>query len=160
MFRKIRGLYYSAIHGIENLIKWLPIIWNDREFHHHYFHIIMRQKLIHMQKHFNSKHCYSANGKADALNMDKAIKLLNRIIEGEYLAEALKPFDEAFPDYSWDIKTEPCEDNPKLRKVIDTDTPEQHKLLHECYEASDKMEQDDLDELYILLRKHIEEWWD
>jgi len=40
------------------------------------------------------------------------------------------------------------------------DAADQKKMKNKAYRLSDKMEKEDLDNLFILLRKNIQNWWD
>jgi hypothetical protein len=113
-----------------------------------------------MEKFFRSDYAWGANSKNDADNIKRAVEILKRIINDNYLEEALKPFYEKYPDYKFEFKTEPCENNPKLYRMIDNDTEEQKKLRFECYAKEDEMRQKDYDEFYKYLKEHIQEWWD
>jgi len=157
---KIKNIYYNIKDGIENLINWIPIIWNDRDFDHAYFHIIMLHKLKNMEKFFRSDCAYSVNAIKDADNIKYTINLLERIVNNDYTQEALKPFYEKYPDYKFEFEFEPCSDNPNFYRLIDDKTEDQKELLSICYKNADELEKKDLDELYKYLREHIEEWWD
>ena len=39
---------YDILYGVENLIKWFPIIWNDRDWDHVYLLRIMEKKMRQM----------------------------------------------------------------------------------------------------------------
>lgn len=160
MIDKIKNIYYNIKDGIENLINWIPIIWNDRDFDHAYFHIIMLHKLKNMEKFFRSDCAYSVNAIKDADNIKYTINLLERIVNNDYTQEALKPFYEKYPDYKFEFEFEPCSDNPNFYRLIDDKTEDQKELLSICYKNADELEKKDLDELYKYLREHIEEWWD
>lgn len=160
-YSKLVDLYYNIKNGIHNIITYLPIIWNDRQWDDYYFHNLIRFKLIQMEKCIRNG--YSANADKDADNIQHTIDLLNRITEQNnfsYLEESLKPFYERYPDYEFKREFEQCKDNPKFYRMIDNDTEEQSQLLHECYKKEDEMQKQDLDELYSFLRQHIREWWD
>ena len=160
MFTKIKDLYYSFITGIANIINWWPIIWNDRDFDHSYFHIVMLHKLKNMEKFFRSDYVWSADAIERANDIKYAIGLLQRIIDNVYIEEALKPFYEKYPDYEFDLKTEPCPDNPNLNQLIDNDTEDQKDLMLACFKNEEKLREKDYDRFYRFIRKHIQEWWD
>lgn len=156
----IKDDYYNIKDGIFNTIKWLPIIWQDKDWDDYYFHRIMRFKLSKMEKFFRSDYCWGADSKKDADNIKYTVDLLDRIIDNVYLDEAMKPFNEKYPNHKHRFEFEPCENNPKLHKMINKDTEDQKQLRHECYNKADELEKKDLDELYKFLREHIKEWWD
>lgn len=95
-----------------------------------------------------------------AKEIEKVLVILRRIRDNNYLLVALEEFDKKYPDYNWDINTEPDPNNPMLSIWVDNDTDDQTKMKRKAYRESDKMEQKDLDDLFILLRKNIQNWWD
>ncbi len=54
--KAIRHLFYSICEGVENLMFWIPTIWKDRDFDHHFMFIILNKKLVKMEKFYKSKH--------------------------------------------------------------------------------------------------------
>ena len=161
MRNKIRDAYYNIKNGVSNLIKWTPTIWKDRDFDHFYFHEIMKQKLIHMEEFSRSKYAWGADSEKDADNMRIAINLLKRMTDSSaYDEESMKPFNDKYPDYEFKLEFKPCEDNPNLSTMVNDKTEEQSELVHQCYKVSEELEEKDYDELYSLLKKHIQEWWD
>ena len=151
--------FYNLITGIKNIIKWFSVIWQDRNWDYTYLHILLLHKLRNMETFFrNDAYCMDANNRADDIKY--AIELLQRIIDDNYTKEALEPFYDLYPDYEFKFKTEPCPNNPGLRRLIDKDTEKQKELLKKCYENREKLRRDDINEFYRFLSDHIEEWWD
>ncbi len=154
------NFFRNILTGIYNVIRWLPTIWNDRDWDDYYILYMLKTKLQHMENFFRSDNAWSARAKEDADNIRYAINLIDKIQNHDYTGEALKPFRERNPEYKFELKTEPCEDNPKLYRVITDDTPEQKELLSQCYNQSEKNEDNDYKELFRYLGEHIREWWD
>lgn len=42
---KMQTLWYNIKYGIENLIRWFPVIWKDRNWDYYYFFKILEKKL-------------------------------------------------------------------------------------------------------------------
>jgi hypothetical protein len=156
---KLRDVYYSIKYGIINLIRWFSVIWKDRDWDDHFIYILLKKKLEYMEKFFRSDDAWSTNAKQDADNIKHAINLLDRIIDGVHLEEAMKPFYEKYPDYEFKFEFKSCEDGIGS-KLVNNDTPEQKELQYKCYREADKLEDNDFDELFSFLRKHVREWWD
>lgn len=157
--RKLKNIYRCIKNGIRNIIRWFPVIWQDRDWEDDFIYILLKKKIENMEKSFRSIKALSVNASENADNMRHAIILLDRIINDVYIEEAMKPFYEKYPNYEFELKFKPCEDKPGL-KMIDEDTLEQKKLRYKCYEESNKLKEKDFDELFNFLREHIREWWD
>jgi len=80
---RIINFFKNIKQNINNLIKWFPIIWNDRQWDHTFLLGILKFKLMLMSKFFKER-AYTMNAKDDAANMDKCIYLLGRIIKDDY----------------------------------------------------------------------------
>jgi hypothetical protein len=80
MFRKI---YY----GIENIVVWFPLIWNDRDWDWAYLTRLMEFKLRKMSKHFD-KYGYHVGNDKDAREMLICAELLKRIEEDDCVSVA------------------------------------------------------------------------
>ena len=39
------GWFYKIKYGISNLIRWLPIVWKDRNYDHHFIDVVLHFKL-------------------------------------------------------------------------------------------------------------------
>lgn len=170
--------------GIYNLWIWTPIIWQDRQWDQHFFYKILAKKLSLIESHMLEEHketilctkdksmCETCTYHSNAncgynickehrhsfykINLAKvcAEKLVN---EGQYLLDALKPFDEKYPDFDWSIKSEKTEDG--YYRYFDTSTEEQKKLRKECSEQSEKNIITDIETLFNIIRDNIQCWW-
>jgi hypothetical protein len=145
--------------GIKNLIYYFPIIWKDRDWDQIYILEILKSKLDKMEKYIRN-YGIGVESENDADAMKYVINILNRIIDDVYMDEAFIPFYEKYPDYDWTLKSEPCEDNPKFHRLINNDTPEQKKLMGECFNKADKLEKEDYEKLFDFLKNNIRNWWD
>ena len=86
---KIRDFYYNITQGISNIFKWGKVIWNDRNWDDGYIFRILYFKFESMEKFFNSDKAYSARAKKDAKRIMTAKNLCKRIVENNYLSNAL-----------------------------------------------------------------------
>jgi hypothetical protein len=70
--------------GVRNLRIWFPVIWKDRWWDHSFLCIMLRHKLILMEKGFRTRGV-STRSEEDAHNMKKCILLLDRVINDDYI---------------------------------------------------------------------------
>lgn len=90
--RRITNLYHKLKwrcqllkESIENLIHWVPVIWNDRDFDSHFLERMIITKLNRMADHFN--HGHHEDARYNASRMRTACKLLTRVHENHYTIE-------------------------------------------------------------------------
>lgn len=150
------------IKKIKNIIRWVPVLWKDRDFDHVYLLIILRQKLKHMEEFFRSEYAYKINSKRDANNIHKCILLLNRLIEDEYTA-----FDTYYKKWGEiEFRFEDV-DNELSQLFIDIenvktkeDKERETKEFRKCCQHEEDLRNQDLSYLFKIMRKHIRTWWD
>ena len=80
---KISVFFRDIGKGFSNLIKWFPVIWNDRQWDHFFILQMLKFKLELMSKFFKTK-ALAMRSEEDAANMDKCIHLLDRILKDDY----------------------------------------------------------------------------
>lgn len=81
--RRIVRFYKNIKTGIKNLIKWLPIIWRDRDWDHLFLTELLEAKIKFMRKSFADNQNYV--GWEDAVkSMDEALKYLALINRPDY----------------------------------------------------------------------------
>jgi hypothetical protein len=83
MLYKLSEKYKNTVHGVKNIIFWLPIIWKDRWWDHSYIYSILKRKLEQMEYKFKTEGV-SIRSKEDAKNMKTCILLLDRLIKEKY----------------------------------------------------------------------------
>jgi hypothetical protein len=80
--------FYIIIESIQNVIKWFPVIWHDRDWDHSYFYNILHFKLRNMEEYFNSEYVWGANALKDAKRIKTARILVKRLLEDNYWENA------------------------------------------------------------------------
>jgi len=145
---------------LKTFFKWIPTIWADAPWDYCFIYDILEKKLSLMKEFYSSDRCWSIEGSDIAGEIAEIITILNRLQKGEYTLVGLEEFERTYPDYDWSIKREPILDKPGWSTLVNNDTPEQQELMKKCFAKGDALEQKDLDDLFILLRKNIQKWWD
>ena len=161
----IKGFFKRIYNRIVNLIKWFPIIYNDRNWDQCFFYKIMKFKLEQMEK-FQRIHGISIDSKQYAKQIKLCINLLHRIMEDDYINNALIPHEKKWGEAKFLFESCPENDsytelNIKVEKAITEDEIKQeHKERMRLYNHCDIMKQQDLDLLFKNLKKYVEGWWD
>lgn len=170
---EIKDFFRNIKLGIPNLIKWAPVIWKDRDWDQYFLYVILQFKLKQMDQ-LQRKYGHCTNSDKIADQMRVCILLLERIIKGDYLMNALKPHEEKWGESRLDFKETSDETfrdidgGEKLYKgaftVEKAITPEEiiqeNKERMRLYKHVDNLEKQDLDMLFKNIREQVGGWWD
>jgi len=165
IIEKVEYFFRSVKYGTENLIKWFPVVWKDRDWDHWFLYVILQFKLKQMEK-LQRKYGHGLNSEDYANQMRTCILLLDRLIKDDYLENVLKPHEEKWGETTMDFKATRERDDLyeayfKTEKAITKKQKEQeHKERMRLYKHEGKLKQQDLDYLFKYMHKHILGWWD
>jgi hypothetical protein len=163
--QKIKDFPRNFICGIENLIKWFPVIWKDRQWDHTFIYRILRHKL-HLTEQFIRHNGIHANNVKDADRMKICVLLLDRLINDIHFEMAFKAFHKKWGYSDW--KFEKDENNKGSSRLIfeySTVKTKEDKMLHRkefkrACDYEDFLKERDLEYLFSTMRKYIQGWWD
>lgn len=146
ILKKIRSWYYHLTEGFVNLVKWTPIIWNDRDFDQAYLYRILHKKLGNMEKFFNSDHAWTTSAKETANEIKEVKDLIYNIISSAHVAAVDVDTTDIFgvEDGVW---------------KSDRENPRYHEFISKMDEAEEKTEADK-QRAFELMSQRIEGWWD
>ncbi len=130
--KTIKRFFRSTIVGIFNIITWLPVVWEDRQFDFAYIFDILQFKLRLMEEYFRNANIIEDSEKiADSIKECKII--LDRIQKNDYLPNDI---------LEWPM----TEENRK--KIIEAGQKEEIE-----YSA-------DISRFFTKMAKEIQNWWD
>ena len=72
-----------VLYGIQNLIKYFGVVWNDRDWDFVYIFRLLKKKLECVEKYTRRYGCHE-NSTIDADNMKRCIELIDKLIEDNY----------------------------------------------------------------------------
>ena len=72
----------SIIRQIRKLVRWIPIIWRDRDWDYYFIYEILKQKLIDQEEYIRKDGIHLYN-QEDASSIKKAIEMIE-IVQTEY----------------------------------------------------------------------------
>jgi len=162
--KDIRYFYRDVVHGIKNLVQWLPVIWKDRQWDHWFAYAIFYKKLSLMENFTRHYGCHT-RAKQDANDIKLAALLFKRLMDDEYFEKAIKRHEEKWGEgeFNW-IDTddrELVELQIKHANVItEKDKIQERKEFHTAIDHEQYMRQQDLDMVFELMKKKIQSWWD
>lgn len=159
----------NIINGIKNIIKWIPIIYKDRDYDYYYILETLKFKLNNQSKYTlnKSKHISAS---ADSKMMNLCIKLISKIQDDYYLTEWLD-YEVTKHEFK---KIENNETLFQLKtKIISENFDEYFKKYSRIYKSIDNkecktgiaMKIGDINHnrakklLFKILENNIEKWW-
>lgn len=154
---KIRSIWIRLTRGILNLIKWFPIIWNDRDFDGLYFYYLMQFKLKCIDETFSDRtKVYQID--ESRLNIVKYVRiariLLDRLIKDDFNTEEENAILSSIK-HEWI----PCEDNPELIEMRTINAPP-IEVLRDIWTNEARRKAKTRRLFFLVLEKRIERWWD
>ena len=164
----LEDFYYNIKYGIKNIIKWLPIIWLDRDWDYYFLMRMMQHKMKFMEK--SMRKSMLLNGPVYAKQIKDCIILLERLINDEYYSEAFKEHDKKFGDIEIEeiphIKDDGIIDDDLVeieikRKNVNTDQDkiDEEKSSKDCFRRSRQKQLNDLHNLFNSMKSNIFHWW-
>jgi len=131
----LKSFYHQTIYGIENIIRWFPLIWRDRWWDWSYLADMMEYKLRHDAEQFE-KRGMSISSKRDARRMRICAELLRR------------------------LSNETASEQRLTREVVFDDSEAGIKKRRRLYKEIEELEAYYADYLFTTMRKHMRGWWD
>jgi hypothetical protein len=108
---KIRDIYRS----IRSVIRWFPVIWNDRDWDDWYIYKILQTKLKFQSKYIGDRDIHT-RAKRDAEVMNTCVRLIDKLMEDFYDMEYLDYHESTFSFVD--------SDKPDYKRLEITDTSE------------------------------------
>ena len=164
IIQTIKDAPYNIKYGIENLIRWFPVIWKDRDWDQYYIYVILRQKLKYMEKLHDSDKSHLMSAEQTAKEIKICFDLLDRLVKDEYDESAFKRYYEKWGRSKFDwipvndeySSLKVTNENVKTEKDKKQETKEFRRACH--HEGN--MRKQDIEYLFKYITKHIEGWWD
>jgi hypothetical protein len=147
----------NIIKNIKNLINWLPIIWNDKDWDYSYFLKIVEHKLKSMKK-FYANEAWSIEAPKTVDEIDECLALIDKLLRDDY-DYIFAEHKEKWGDIKYELKDE--EIIVKSPKIL-TEEDEKRESNEHCalFEFQYREEQRDISNLFIKIADRLKEWWD
>jgi len=159
LISKIKQVLYNLKYGILNIVKWIPVIWKDRQWDKYYLYEILHFKLSLMEKHFYRDKPTIVNSKRYGKQIKIAKVLAKRLANDNYLDNATFWHDQKFEEVDFKSlwRKEP---NGMYYSYVGDQNVNRQNSFDKCCKHSVYMRNRDLQYLFDLLNKKIEWWWD
>ena len=145
--RIVRGFFWDVKHGVLNIIKWIPIVWKDRDYDYSFIEDMLRFKLRNMMHFFNGPDTHILNAYKYAEEIEEVLYLLDRVHDDNYIEEVSLGFFDKYLEND-------------LEKTINEMTDEERKSNILIYNQAEILEKEDRTRAYQLLSERIKSWWD
>lgn len=173
-FRNITYPFRDFFRRVRNVYRWLPTIWNDRDWDHSYITEILIRKLEFTRDFYLSDKPYSSEAKRTADEIQEAISRLHQTRDSWEFYEdpALEQLELKWGRITFkSIPYEYAKDGSvltyQLETVYDKEkvyTPEQKEQYAEEFtkalQTARKQHMKDKVKAYEYIAKNIEKWWD
>lgn len=156
------------IWQIKNVIKWLPLIWNQFDFDYRYSLDVFKFQLQKTADFLNSDKTHTLCAKDNAKRLQTIIDLMTKVYEEEYGMEYMDELSELYGEESFNHKFIPCEDKEgysELKYSYElTETPERiaeidsmkDVLMRHSHEKQKRAHR----LLWALIEHNIQKMWD
>jgi hypothetical protein len=150
-----------------NVIRWLPVIWRDRDWDHHYFNEILIKKLEHKRDFFLSDRTHLARAKETAEQIQTAINMLHQTRDSWefYDCVVLQELDAKWGEGVVRFEPIPGTDSSEMHIDHDgvktkEDKDQYAKEFAKLSNEASKRYKHDKRSAYKYLADHIDYWWD
>jgi len=155
---------------VKKLISWFPVIWNDYDWDHVFFYIIIKHKLEHMESFFRGPDATSAKAERCADIMKKCILTLDRLIKDDYytlaggdvLNKKWGPLEMEFIPAGLGSNKKKYRQLLLKRENVITfeDTINSNREFEIVRKKEEFLRRQDKEYLFRQLNKYIITWWD
>jgi hypothetical protein len=155
----IKRLPKTIKYGVDNLIYWFRIIWNDRYWEQEYFYAILAHKLISMER--NLELC----DPDETATINAARIALERLRDDVYDSEAFESHEKKWGK----LETKFVWDENHKRKVwvssrpnaiTDEEKEEEHKGHFAAHKQASSLRDKDIKCFTDIIRDNVLDWWD
>lgn len=159
-------------YRVNNLRRWLPVIWKDQDYDHHFIVEILIKKLEHTRDFFLSDKTHIAQAEKVAAEIQEAINQLHQTRDSFefYESPAIELLEQKWGKttftsvpYSYDNKGNVLsyEMVSKTEKVNTEEEKEQYsKEFRKALKEARKQYLTDKIDAYKYIAKKIDSWWD
>ena len=160
-------LHLEFIRGIENLWRWFPVIWKDRNWDDYYIYKVLQFKLKNQAKHIGD-HDLHTRAKRDAEKMMTCVRLIDKITDEYYGMEYMDYYDHNFnfgnPSFEMDVTKDELDTYFVMYPLTFKKVQAQYGDNKDRSSTGLLMGMDRQEKarklLFKILEQNIESWWD
>jgi hypothetical protein len=162
MIKDIKYFFKRKYQQVERVIDFLPIIWNGFDFDYSYSIELFKKQLERQAKLFESGKSYSARAKQDASRIRTAIRLMDKVYNGDYELEWVDKLKEEYGSDILDFKFEDTGEGngTSYLKYKYEDLNMRSKMKKELIKESREKQKQAHKLLWDFIEHNIQYWWD
>lgn len=158
--KKVRDFYYDFKHGIKNLIRWFPVIWNDRGWDFVYMFALLEKKFEHYEEEWETKAKFVVGHEKQVKRFKICKELCRRLKDDWYYHENTFMFhDKKWGELDFIPKDgdvfNVTRTNIKSKEDDDLERKESLLLFH----RENKRKDADVELLQMYIKKYWKTWW-
>lgn len=141
---------------IKNIIRWIPVIWNDEDWDFSHLLDILHFKLENMQKYFQSSNYIDDSEKNKIVDeLTAALHYLEEIIDDKCEMDIMQEYYDLYTEYP-KISLIYTDGMYKLKELSD----EQAKIFKEYNQKAFLSKKHNKNMFFKILMENYEGWWD
>lgn len=157
-FTNIWDLFYKILYFFKNIWMWKKVLWNYRWYDYHFVLESLYTAIYIManntEKYGNELESHRSKKVAQ---MRRLLELIQNKMNDNFIERSEIILGEKIPQK--DFNFIPSETHPNCYELVDDDTPEEKKLKKKIYHFSDKLEDDEWNEMWAIIKgKNIKEY--
>ena len=144
---------------IRNVIRWLPVIWNQFDFDYSYSINVFRFQLEKLANFMESDNSHTMCAKMRASKIRTAIRLMDKVYSEEYAMEYAGKIEEIYGKHTVDFNENTYVviwDKGYTKEEIDKIEAHKDELMLECRRKQIRAHK----LLWAYIEHNIETWWD
>ena len=152
-----RFLYRDFKHGIKNVIKWLPVIWKDRDWDDYYIWEVLKFKLTN-QANTIRKNAIHTHAEYDADKMMLCVRLIDKIQSEYYSIEHMdyQEIDEYILKHKAAVRRIKADGKLQIFRASNNKDIKNVLALNLGYYNEQRAQR----LLFETMNRHIRGWWD
>jgi len=154
----MRDIWYNFKYGIKNLKRFFWVVWKYRGFDFQYNLDLLKRGL---EVYLTMKNYEIDEDRIPKENdIKRVIEIIERREKSDYISEAEKELGEIEPyDIEFKEITDKDIDGENLYEMVDNQSKEGKEHSKKIYKRSDEIEQSEWNELFDLIKKNGQGWW-
>jgi len=152
------------IRNIKRIIKWIPVLWKDRDWDHNYLWEIINFKLQMMKDFFNSDKAMTSDAKITAAQIEGLMWKIYRIIDDDYGKDTMTKYYQKYGEtghYTEDVENEHWIRAKSIKLPTDdgamNDEEERESFLNAVKEG-EKLKAEDVRQVALYIEKYGKDW--
>lgn len=138
---------------ISNIVRWIPILWNDVDWDYASLYRVLHQKIKFMRVTHEQYH-HHTDWEEVVVQMKTAEDCLFRLLKDNYAEKEWSAYHEKFPRGDRWIK---LADGGRQMESI---SEEQSDQMRKTFELEESLKQRDLETFASTFVQHVRGWWD